>query len=131
MITGIDHVAITVADMRATCDFYVRLLGARVEKEYVLNGRPGVSRMAIGGAMFNVHQQDNGVDLVARTPTPGSVDICFRWSGPIETAVARLAQHDVAIIEGPAPRTTNDGTPSQSVYFNDIDGNLIELMTTD
>lgn len=130
MIQGIDHVAITVADLDAACEFYERVLGARIAEEYEIGGRIAVRRVAFGNAILNVHQEGNGVDLVARQPLPGSTDICFRWSGTIAAAEAMLAAHGVAVIEGPVARTTADDLPSQSVYFRDLDGNLIELMAS-
>ena len=130
LISGFDHVAITVADLDVACRFYERVLGAHVEEDYKVNGRTIVRRVMVGKAMFNIHQQGNGVELVARHPTPGSVDICFRWSGTIDSAIDRLKDLKIAIIDGPSPRMTNDGKPSQSVYFRDPDGNLLELMAT-
>lgn len=130
MIQGIDHVAVTVADLDAACDFYVRVLGARVEEEYEIGERIAVKRVAFGQAILNVHQQGNGVDLVARQPLPGSTDICFRWSGNIDAAKAMLESKGVAVIEGPVARTSADGLAAQSVYFRDLDGNLMELLAT-
>ena len=130
MIRGIDHVAITVADLDAACAFYERVLGAQIEESYEVDGRLIVRRVAIGAAILNIHQEGNGVDLVARRPLPGSTDICFRWQGEVETAQKLLQDRAVAIVEGPAPRTTADGKPGRSVYFHDLDGNLIELMGT-
>ena len=130
MISGIDHVAITVADLDASCAFYAHVLGATVEEAYEIGGRIAVKRVAFGQAVLNIHQQGNGVDLVARQPTPGSVDICFRWDGGIDAAKARLESRGVTVIEGPVARTTADGIPANSVYFRDPDGNLIELMAT-
>ena len=130
MIQGIDHVAITVADLDAACDFYSRVLGAVVEEEYEINGRIAVKRVAFGQAILNVHQQGNGVDLVARQPLPGSTDICFRWQGGIEAAKAMLDSRGIDVIEGPVARTSADGKPAVSVYFRDLDGNLVELLAT-
>jgi catechol 2,3-dioxygenase-like lactoylglutathione lyase family enzyme len=129
-ISGFDHVSITVADIDAACRFYERVLGARVEEDYKVDGRTIVRRVMVGKAMFNIHQQGNGVDLVARVPTPGSVDLCFRWTGTIESAIDRLKSLAIQIIEGPAPRIANDGKPGQSIYFRDPDGNLLELLAT-
>jgi catechol 2,3-dioxygenase-like lactoylglutathione lyase family enzyme len=129
MLDGIDHVAITVADLEATCAFYERLFGAEIMNDYAPAGRPAVRVLRLGGgARLSVHQYGNGVDLVARRPTPGSADICFRWGGTIAQAAAHLADHDLVIVEGPSPRQMIDGRPAQSVYFRDPDGNLIELM---
>lgn len=128
MISGFDHIAITVADLDVSITFYERVLGAVVEESYEVDGRVIVKRVKIGGAMFNVHQQGNGVDLVARLPMPGSQDLCFRWEGTIKEAQARLEEAGVPVIEGPAPRFASDGRPAQSVYFRDPDGNLLELL---
>lgn len=130
MIRGIDHVAITVADLDATCAFYERVLGARVEEAYEIGGRIAVKRVAFGGAILNIHQQGNGVDLVARLPTPGSVDICFRWQGGIDAAKDMLESRGVTVIEGPVARNSADGIPGSSVYFRDPEGNLVELLAT-
>ena len=130
MIRGIDHVAITVADLDATCDFYARVLDAKVEESYEVDGRLIVRRVALGRAILNVHQQGNGVDLVARHPLPGSADICFRWDGTIEAAQRLLESRGVAIVEGPARRISAAGEPASSVYFHDPDGNLVELLAT-
>ncbi len=132
LLLGIDHVAITVADMDTACAFYDRLFGVKIVRDYAPNGRSFVRGIVLGGQTgMSLHQQGNGVELVARKPTPGAVDICFTWGGPIEAAVAHLGTHGVEIIEGPSPRTTARGLPAQSVYFRDPDGNLLELMATD
>lgn len=130
MIRGIDHVAITVADLDAACAFYARVLGARVEEAYEIGGRVAVKRVAFGQAILNIHQQGNGVDLAARQPLPGSTDICFRWAGGIDAAKAQLESRGVAVIEGPVARTSADGIAGNSVYFRDPDGNLVELLAT-
>ena len=95
---------------------------------YAPQGKPLVRQIALGGALLSVHQAGNGIELVAKQPTIGSADICFRWNGGIASAVALLNERGVEIIEGPVPRRTADGLPSQSVYFRDPDANLIELM---
>jgi catechol 2,3-dioxygenase-like lactoylglutathione lyase family enzyme len=124
----IDHVAITVADIEATTAFYDRLFGV----EILLDAVPIVRGLRVGGGVqLNVHQFGNGVDLVARLPTPGSVDVCFRIAAPIEAAVRHLGDHGIEIVDGPSRRVDNQGQPSRSVYFRDPDGNLVELMATD
>jgi catechol 2,3-dioxygenase-like lactoylglutathione lyase family enzyme len=128
MIRGFDHVAITVADLDATCRFYARAVDARVEETYVIDGKVVVKRLALGSAILNVHQQGNGIDLVARIPQPGSADLCFRFEGDISEARLDLEARGVAVIEGPVQRVSAAGNPAKSIYFHDIDGNLIELL---
>lgn len=129
LLRFIDHVAITVADVEATTRFYDKLFGAEVPFDHAPQGRTLVRTVIVGGGVrLNVHQQGNGIDLVAALPTPGSVDICFRFGGTIKEAEALLTDNDIEIIEGPSPRIDNEGNQAQSVYFKDPDGNLVELM---
>jgi catechol 2,3-dioxygenase-like lactoylglutathione lyase family enzyme len=130
-IRSIDHVAITVTDLDAACRWYADLLGARPVNEFRTDGRVIIRQMLMGGALLSIHQAGNGFDLVARQPTVGAADLCFRWDGSIASAAALLREHAVAVVEGPTPRRTADGLPSQSVYFRDPDGNLLELMAAD
>jgi catechol 2,3-dioxygenase-like lactoylglutathione lyase family enzyme len=121
----IDHVAFTVIDLDATTEFYHRLFGVEVLRD----NKPILRALRLGGSeRISLHQQRNGVSLVAGRPTPGAVDICFRIGLPIEAAVRHLWEHDVAIIDRPSPRSDNEGNGAQSIYFRDPDGNLIELM---
>ncbi len=132
LLRFIDHVAITVADAERTTRFYDKLFGAEVPFDHAPNGRTLVRTVIVGGGVrLNVHQQGNGIDLVADKPTPGSVDICFRFGGTIKEAEALLLGHGIEIIEGPSPRIDNEGNQAQSVYFKDLDGNLVELMAND
>ena len=130
-VTGIDHVVINAADLEATCAFYDRLFGITTHAEYAKDGKVLVRQVAIGGAVLSIHQRGNGVELVAKHPSVGGGDICFRWDGDIQSAIDVLKRNDIAIIAGPARRRTADGKPSKSVYFRDIDDNLMELMAAD
>jgi catechol 2,3-dioxygenase-like lactoylglutathione lyase family enzyme len=127
-IVGFDHVAITVNDLDAACAFYTRLFAATMQVDYAPGGKSLVRQLKLGGALLSLHQAGNGVTLVAASPTVGSADICFRWRSGIDNAVALLEQQAVTMIAGPVARHTAQGVPSQSVYFRDPDGNLIELM---
>jgi catechol 2,3-dioxygenase-like lactoylglutathione lyase family enzyme len=127
-VAGIDHVAITVVDIDAACAFYTQALGAEIVMDHRIGGRSAVRGVRIGGAMLNIHQHGNGMDLVARAPTPGSVDLCLRWDGDIASAEARLAEAGICLRDGPLPRMSSRGILGQSVYFLDPDGNLIELL---
>jgi catechol 2,3-dioxygenase-like lactoylglutathione lyase family enzyme len=127
-VVGIDHVAITVADIEIACNFYERLFGARTVFQYAPADKVLVRQIAIGTTVLSIHQAGNGLDLVAKRPTIGGADFCWRWAGDIESALALLTEHEIEVIDGPSPRRTADGEPSDSVYFRDPDGNLLELM---
>jgi catechol 2,3-dioxygenase-like lactoylglutathione lyase family enzyme len=127
-ISAIDHVAFAVNDLQATCDYYDRLFGISVWMEYAPEGKPLARQIKIGQALLSLHQKDNGMSLVARQPTVGSADLCLRWDGPIAQAGALRERSQIEMVEGPVARVYSDGRPSLSVYFRDLDGNLIELM---
>ena len=130
-VSGIDHIAVTVNDLTQSIAFYRDKLGARVVNEYKIGDKVAVVQVLLGGAMMNVHCTDHGHPLVAKKPTPGAVDLCFRWKGGAESAKAFLEKAGVAVIEGPVPRDASDGKQGKSVYFRDPDGNLLEFLSTD
>ena len=127
-VLGIDHVAMTVADLEATCAFFDRLFGVRVHVEQVVEGRVLLRQILVGGALLSIHQAGNGAELVAQRPTVGSVDLCLRWSDDAQSAADHLRAKGVEVIAGPSPRRTADGMRAQSVYFRDPDQNLMELI---
>lgn len=130
-VAGIDHIAMTVRDIEVSADFYRRVLDAETPYEAAWrDGRIPVLVLRIGGATINLQAADNPAYIVADRPTPGAVDLCLRWSGPIATAEAHLRDRGIDVIEGPVPRFATDGSPGQSVYFRDPDDNLLELLST-
>jgi catechol 2,3-dioxygenase-like lactoylglutathione lyase family enzyme len=130
-IVGLDHVAITVDDVALTVAWYERVLGATpLHFDLWLSGQIPVALLQLGGSRLSVHPQAKPAAPYARRPTPGSADLCFRWDGTIDEAIAQLQRHEVAVIEGPVPRPAADGERGSSVYFRDPDGNLLELLTT-
>lgn len=129
-IVKIDHIAVTTSNLDQFVQFYKKVLGARVEAEHELDGQISIVHLSVGGAMMNVHRAGHSYWLVARAPTPGALDICFRWNEPIATAIETLGRAGVEIIKGPVGRICSDMQPGQSVYFRDADGNLVELLST-
>lgn len=60
----------------------------------------------------------------------GSGDICLITKWSIEEVVSQLEAENVKIIEGPIKRSGAVGL-MLSIYFNDLDGNLIEIASYD
>lgn len=120
MIDGIDHVVLTVRDLEATFAFYRDLLGMEVRQ----NG-PQYS-LHFGDQKINLHVAGREFEPKAGKPTPGSGDLCFHSSTPIEEVRARLEAAGVAVIVGPVRRAGAIGA-LMSVYCRDPDGNLIEI----
>lgn len=124
--------AITVADVESTVSWYSRVLGAN--PLYLAEWRAGkipVVILQVGQSRLSVHAAAAPAKPHATWPTPGSVDLCFRWSGPLADAEAHLAAFGIDIEEGPVPRPAADGALGHSIYFRDRDGNLLELLSTD
>lgn len=133
-VRGIDHVAITVHDVERTVLFYQDLVGAEVVfLDRFRRHESNVVTLVVGANRINVHPSPPRAprEVVARVPTPGSVDICFRWDGPLEDAVRMLEQRGLPVIDGSSPRPAADGTLAKSVYTTDPDGNLLEFLTTE
>jgi catechol 2,3-dioxygenase-like lactoylglutathione lyase family enzyme len=125
MIDRLDHLVLTVADIETTAAFYENALQMRRE-------RFGEGRVALrfGEQKVNLHQVGREFDPKALRPTPGSADLCFIVTVPLETIEAALAHADVTIEEGPVERTGALG-PIRSLYFRDPDGNLVEVSVYD
>lgn len=122
----LDHVVIHVSDWDRSGEFYHRVLGA----EIVPTGQVGFA-LRFGDWQLNCHGPGKRALPVARQPVmPGNSDLCFRWSGPIETAIAHLATCDVAVELGPVIRNGAGGA-GRSVYFRDPDGSLLEFLSYD
>ena len=130
-VIGLDHLAITVADIERTVEFYCRVLEAEdVYADLWRSGKIPIAILQVGVSRMSVHAAASPASPHADLPTPGSADICFRWDGPLDKAAAWLAEHEVAVIEGPVPRPAADGEVGQSIYFRDPDDNLLEFLST-
>lgn len=121
MIKSIDHVVLTTRDLEKCVAFYTGVLGMTLE-------RYGEGRLALrfGDHKFNVHPPGFDAGIKARTPTPGSLDLCFLSDRPLDEVIATLERHGIAIEEGPIVRT-GARFPIRSVYVRDPDENLIEI----
>ena len=124
-LCALDHLVLTVADIPTTCAFYERVLGMSSDRFRAADGTDRVALM-FGTQKINLHQQGAEFDPKARTPLPGSADLCFLSDDPLSEWQAHLAAQQVAIEAGPLPRTGATG-PLISIYLRDPDGNLIEI----
>jgi catechol 2,3-dioxygenase-like lactoylglutathione lyase family enzyme len=120
----IDHFVIRVRDIERTAEFYERVLGA--ERVALTYGRGG---LRFGQTQINLHDKGSTPDPIPDVvPAPGGGDVCFRWDGSTDEALAYLAQHGIEAILGPVDRMGAGGR-GRSVYFRDPDGNLLELIS--
>ena len=121
MLKSIDHIVITTRDLDRCVDFYTRVLGMTLE-------RYGEGRLALqfGEQKFNIHPPGFDAGIKARTPTPGSLDLCFLADRPLDDVITQLKKNNIAIEEGPVTRT-GARFAIRSVYVRDPDDNLIEI----
>lgn len=118
MITAIDHVVLTVRNIDAACAFYARVLGLEVVSF-------GAGRKALQVGAQKINLQTLGQETRNHAAI-GCGDLCLLTDLPPAQVVARLQAAHVPIVEGPVAKTGARG-PITSVYFNDPDGNLIEV----
>lgn len=121
MIDHLDHLVLTTAHEEACIRFYVDVMGMAPETF-------GANRKALrfGSQKINLHVKGREFEPKAQVPTPGSLDLCFIASVPLEDVIARLKDKGVPILEGPVMRT-GATTRIRSVYVRDPDLNLIEI----
>ncbi len=124
MIDHIDHVVLTTRDLPSCLKFYAEILGMKLEKFQT----PTETRIALrfGNQKINVHEWGREFTPRAHVAAPGTLDLCFIASLPLEEVMKKLEQNQVRIIDGPVMKT---GAMSKirSVYVRDPDLNLVEI----
>jgi catechol 2,3-dioxygenase-like lactoylglutathione lyase family enzyme len=119
----LDHCVIHVSDWERSNPFYRDVIGAELVR------RGGGWAYRLGEQQLNVHGPGVDAHPLARDPVrPGNSDLCFRWHGPIEDAVAHLERLGVPVELGPVERHGALGA-GRSVYFRDPDGTLLEFLS--
>ena len=120
-IKKIDHLVLTVKDLQTTVKFYTEVLGMKKE---VFGG----NRIALkfGNQKINLHKNGKEFEPKAKTPLPGSADLCFISNDKLEMVIKHINKLGIKIIEGPVNRSGANGR-IESIYIRDPDENLIEI----
>ncbi len=121
VVTKLDHIVLTVKDIQTTVSFYTTVLGMKLERF----GRDRVG-LSYGTGKINLHEFGSEFKPKAWKPTPGSSDLCFIVSTPLNEIKTHVESIGITIIKGPVMRTGTKG-PIESLYFRDPDQNLIEV----
>jgi len=124
MIDHIDHIVLTTRDLQGCIRFYTDVLGMKLEEFRT----PTEKRLALkfGQQKINVHEWGKEFEPRAHVAAPGTLDLCFIASIPLDQVIVKLKRNQVAILEGPVAKTGAKG-PMQSVYVRDPDLNLVEI----
>lgn len=122
MISHMDHVVLTVRDIDKSAHFFARVLGMEIVEF-------GDGRKAVAFGSQKINLQTLGMETLNYAGI-GSGDICLITQWSIDEVILHLEAEDVKIVEGPIKRSGAAG-PILSVYFNDLDGNLIEIASYD
>lgn len=121
MISHLDHLVLSVSDIKRSCDFYQRVL--RME---VVTFGENRKALCFGKQKINLHSVSHPIQPHALSVTRGSADLCLISELSIPLVCKHLEKESVKIELGPVERTGACG-PIQSVYFRDPDGNLLEV----
>lgn len=104
-IECLDNFVLTVVSIETTCIFYSTVLGMEVVT--FNNNRKA---LVYGKQKINLHQYKKEFEPKAYLPTPGSADLCFISSTPLDEIVKHLSSCGVNIIEEPVKRTGAKGS---------------------
>ncbi len=125
-LTGLDHLVISVSDLKVSAEWYQRVLGVAP----VAPAEPGklpttfqFASQALRLRPVAVSQQEW---FTARQAAPGGEDLCFLTKATPEDVIAHLTACGVAVEVGPVKKSGARG-PINSVYCRDPDGSLIEI----
>ena len=64
--------------------------------------------------------------MIDHVAAPGTLDLCFIASVPLEDVIANLKKANIPILDGPVMKTGATGK-IRSVYVRDPDLNLVEI----
>jgi catechol 2,3-dioxygenase-like lactoylglutathione lyase family enzyme len=128
MIDRIDHIVLTTRDTPACIRFYTEVLGMKLTRFKTPDGE----RLSFnfGAQKINLHEWGREFEPRAHVAVPGSLDLCFIASVPLQEVIRHLEDAGIAILEGPVARTGAKGA-MRSVYVRDPDLNLVEVSVYD
>ncbi|MEV4757612.1 VOC family protein [Micromonospora sp. NPDC049559] len=147
-LKSVDHVGISVADLDRSVPFYEALTGiAPAVRDETIEG-PGFARGAglpvtkLRYATFHLtnlnldvieFQEPRGEPVPATANRPGSMHLCFEVEN-LADVYARMRQAGVEFLGEPyrfadEEVSAKDAVGTEVAYFNDPDGNNLELIT--
>jgi catechol 2,3-dioxygenase-like lactoylglutathione lyase family enzyme len=134
--TGVAHVNLNVTDLERAIRFYTELLGCRVAFQYegaVAWLNFGQYREGVGGLGQGFHDialyKVDGAAPEDRRKRAGMNHMALRLRSPedVDRAAEHLASRGVRVLKGPL---THKEDNDRYLYFEDPDGNMVELVAS-
>jgi len=120
-VVRLDHLVLTVTNIKETCDFYSQTLGMEV-----VTFGAGRTALVFGEQKINLCPAGKEWVPVAAKPTVGSGDLCFITESPIVEVIVHLQRLGIEIESGPVQKNGALGA-MESIYIRDPNGNLVEI----
>jgi len=134
---NIDHVVIWVEDAKRSLEFYVNILGFEPERgDDFLKGKAKFPSVRINeNTIFDLMERDNLLPLVQSFTGGGEGiggtpinHICLSMSHEeYDSITDRLKAQEVKLTSGGENAFGAQGKAVKSTYFNDPDGNVLEI----
>lgn len=118
-VKGFDHIVLCVRDESATCAFYERVLGMEPRQE-----RPGKWSLHFGDHKISL-QEPETAPAIAKDTVPGSGNFCVISDTSVANWREHLEREGIEVVA--SGRKSGAVGEIESLYFNDPDGNLIEV----
>lgn len=112
--------------MEKTISFYRDVLGMTVKEFQPVGGGEMRKSLSFGNQKINLHHVKSPFKPHAKNPLPGTTDICFLSSTPLQKWQSIFLKNGIEIEDGPVKKTGATG-PIMSLYIRDPDKNLIEI----
>lgn len=124
-IKRLDHLVLTVNDIKRTIVFYTEILGMDL-----ISFGDNRKALKFGNQKINLHIKGKEIEPKAKIALPGTADLCLITSMPIKKVKEVLESNKLDICQGIVDRTGALGN-IRSIYVRDPDENLIEISSYD
>ncbi|MGH6786987.1 MAG: VOC family protein [Novosphingobium sp.] len=114
-----DHIVLAVTDVGAARAFYQRVLGMDPREE-----RPGKWSLHFGAGKISLQSAD-AMPEIAQGTVAGSGNFCLISETPVAEWRSHLEREGVTILD--SGRREGAVGPLDSLYFHDLDRNLVEV----
>ena len=126
MSLSIDHIVITVKNIKKSINFYSNILGMELREFHSSFDNTKRKSLHFGNQKINLHEVLKPFQPHAKNPLPGTVDICFISNVTVNEWKNIFEKNQIKIEDGPIKKTGATG-PIISIYIRDPDENLIEI----